>query len=113
MSDIKVHKAEGTWTVRAGGAILGESKDALVLSEDGLPDIIYFPRADIAMAFLDESDHGSHCPKKGDASYFHIVTKSQTLENAGWSYENPVEGVERIKDHIAFYATDNVTIERI
>ena len=113
MSDIKVHKAEGTWTVRAGGAILGESSDALVLSAPGLPDIIYFPRADIAMAFLDESDHSSHCPKKGDASYFHIVTKSQTLENAGWSYETPLADVERIKDHIAFYATDNVTIEQI
>jgi uncharacterized protein (DUF427 family) len=89
MSDIKVHKAEGTWTVRAGGAILGESKDALVLSEGDLPDIIYFPRTDIAMAFLDESDHTTHCPKKGDASYFHIITKSQTLENAAWSYEDP------------------------
>jgi uncharacterized protein (DUF427 family) len=113
MSDIKVHKAEGTWTVRAGGAILGESKDALVLSEGDLPDIIYFPRTDIAMAFLDESDHTTHCPKKGDASYFHIITKSQTLENAAWSYENPVAGAERIKDYIAFYATDNVTIEQI
>ena len=30
MSDhIKIRPAEGTWTVRAGGAVLGESNDAL------------------------------------------------------------------------------------
>ncbi|MEM9242297.1 MAG: DUF427 domain-containing protein, partial [Pseudomonadota bacterium] len=45
--------------------------------------------------------------------YFSIVTKSKTLENAAWSYEHPLDGVAEIKDHIAFYATDDVTIEQI
>ncbi|MEL6172664.1 MAG: DUF427 domain-containing protein, partial [Pseudomonadota bacterium] len=107
------HKAEGTWTVRAGGAVLGESKNALALSEGAMPDVIYFPREDIAMAFLDASDHSSHCPHKGDASYFSIVTKSQTLKNAVWSYEAPNEDVARIKDHLAFYVSDVVTIEQV
>jgi uncharacterized protein (DUF427 family) len=30
---IKVRKASGTWSVRAGGAVLGETKNALELSE--------------------------------------------------------------------------------
>ena len=110
---ITIRKAEGNWTVRAGGAVLGESTNALELSEGDLAPIIYFPREDIAMAFLDETDHSTHCPHKGDASYFSIVTKSQTIENAAWSYENPTEDAARIKDHIAFYATDLVTVERI
>jgi uncharacterized protein (DUF427 family) len=113
MTDITIRKAEGTWTVRAGGAVLGESRDALELIEGDYPAVIYFPRDDIAMAFLDRTDHSSHCPKKGDASYFSIVTKSTTLENAAWSYEAPMEGVDRIKDHLAFYATDFVTVERV
>lgn len=113
MSGITIHKAEGTWSVRAGGAVLGESKRALVLSEGSLPDVIYFPRDDIAMAFLDESDHSSHCPHKGDARYFSIVTKSGTLTNAVWSYENPKQDVARIKDHLAFYASDMVSVEQI
>ena len=100
MTDITIRKAEGTWTVRAGGAVLGESRDALELIEGDYPAVIYFPRDDIAMAFLDRTDHSSHCPKKGDASYFSIVTKSTTLENAAWSYEAPMEGVDRIKDHL-------------
>ncbi|MEQ9257844.1 MAG: DUF427 domain-containing protein [Roseovarius sp.] len=113
MTDIRVRKAEGTWTVRAGGAILGESRNALELTEGDYPYVIYFPREDIAMAFLDESDHRTHCPHKGDASYFDIVTKSTTLKNAAWSYETPKEGLERIKGHLAFYATDDVAVERI
>jgi len=113
MTQITIHKAEGTWTVRAGGAVLVESKNALVLSEGNLTDRVYFPREDIAMAFLDESDHTTHCPHKGDASYFSIVTKSQTLQNAAWSYHNPKENVARIKAHIAFYADENVTVEQV
>lgn len=110
---ITITSAPGTWVVRAGGAVLGESKNALELVEGDYPSVIYFPRSDIAMAFLDASDHTSHCPWKGDASYFSIVTKSKTIENAAWSYETPGEDVARIKDHLAFYATDEVAVERV
>ncbi|GGE31931.1 hypothetical protein GCM10011360_19880 [Primorskyibacter flagellatus] len=113
MTDITIRKAEGTWTVRSGGAVLGESRNALELTEGSYPAVIYFPRDDIAMAFLDRTDHTTHCPKKGDASYFSIVTKSTTHENAAWSYETPLAGMEQIAGHIAFYATDYVTVERV
>lgn len=113
MTDIKIRKADGTWVVRAGGAVLAESKTALELSEPGYEDVIYFPRDDIAMAFLDETEHHTHCPHKGDASYFSIVTKSQTLENAAWSYQAPKEAVARIKDHIAFVPGDYLAVERV
>jgi len=113
MAKITIRKAEGTWTVRAGGAILAESRNALELTEGENPCVIYFPRADIAMAFLEESPQTSHCPFKGDARYFSIVTKSQTLTNAAWSYEDPKPKVAGIKDHIAFYATEAVAVECI
>lgn len=113
MTEIRIRKAEGTWTVRAGGAILGESRNALALSEGDYPDIIYFPRADIAMAFLDESDHTSHCPHKGDATYFSITTTGgEELSDAAWSYEKPKDGVAGIRDHLAFY-TDRVAVEQL
>ncbi len=112
-ADISIRKAAGTWVVRAGGAVLGETQNALELSEGNLPPVIYFPRDDIAMAFLDESTHTSHCPHKGDASYFSIVTKSKTLENSAWSYEDPLEQVARIKGHLAFYVSDTVAVEQL
>ena len=113
MALITIRNAPGTWTVRAGGAILVESKSALGLAEGSYPEVIYFPREDVAMAFLDATDKSTHCPHKGDASYFSIVTKSKTLANAAWSYEAPKSDVAEIKDHIAFYASDDVTIEQI
>ncbi|MEL7100180.1 MAG: DUF427 domain-containing protein [Pseudomonadota bacterium] len=110
---ISIRTAPGTWTVRAGGAVIAESSKALELSEGDYPFVIYFPRDDIAMPFLDATDHSTHCPHKGDASYFSVVTKSTTLTNAAWSYEDPKDGVARIKDHVAFYASDTITIEQI
>lgn len=110
---ITIRKAEGTWSVRAGGAVLGESSDALELIEGDYPPVIYFPRGDIAMAFLDQTDKSTHCPHKGDATYFSVVTKSTTLANVVWSYETPTGNVARIKDHLAFYSDGDVTVEEI
>lgn len=110
---ITIRKAEGTWSVRAGGAVLGESAGALELVEGDYPAVIYFPRGDIAMAFLDRTDKATHCPHKGDASYFSVVTKSTTLTDVAWSYEDPKEDVARVKDHLAFYSNGEVTVEQI
>ena len=110
---IKIRPATGTWTVRAGGAVLGESAKALELTEGDYPAVIYFPRDDIAMEFLDPSDKSTHCPHKGDASYFSIVTKSTVLQDAAWSYETPKDGVAEIAGHLAFYASDTVAVEQI
>ncbi len=113
MTDIRIRKADGTWVVRAAGAVIAESKNALELNEDGHDGVIYFPRSSIAMAFLDESDHRTTCPHKGEANYFDIAAKSSTIKNAAWSYENPLEAVPEIKDHLAFYCGENVAVEQL
>ncbi len=114
MSDhIRITKADGTWVVRAGGAVIGESEDALELTEGDYPMVVYFPRGDIAMAFLEPSAKRSECPHKGEAMYFSIQTKSVLIEDAVWSYETPKADVARIKDHLAFYATDQVAVEKL
>lgn len=110
---ITIRKAGGKWSVRSGGAVLGESSNALALSEGDLPEVIYFPRSDIAMAFLDRTDKVTHCPHKGDATYFSIVSRSTVHENTAWSYENPVAGAEALKDHLAFHISEFVTVEQI
>jgi len=110
---IKIRPAEGTWSVRAGGAVLGESARALELSEGDYPPVIYIPRDDIAMEFLDQTEKSTTCPHKGDATYFSIVTKSTVIENVAWSYEAPKDSVAEIKDHLAFYASDQVWVEKI
>ncbi|SEW20885.1 Uncharacterized conserved protein, DUF427 family [Cognatiyoonia koreensis] len=109
---IKIRPASGTWVVRVAGAVIGESKAALELTEGEYPPVIYFPRDDIAMAFLDPSDTESTCPYKGNASYYSIAAKSGTIPDAVWSYEAPKAGVEKIKDYLAFNP-NKVTVEEV
>ncbi|WP_439522419.1 DUF427 domain-containing protein [Marivita sp.] len=110
---ITIRPANGTWVVRAGGAVIAESSDALELTEGDMPFVIYFPRSDVAMAFLDHSDYQTTCPHKGTASYLDIVSKSMTYKNAVWSYVSPKPEVAEIKDHLAFWVQDGVTVEQV
>lgn len=109
---IRIRTAPGTYVVRAGDAVLGESARVQELTEGSYPPVLYFPREDIAMAMLDRTDRSSTCPHKGQASYYSIVTPGGTLANAVWTYETPKAGCEAIAGHLAFY-TDRVTVERI
>ena len=101
--DIKIRPAGGTWVVRAAGAVLGESRNAMELIEGNYPPVVYFPRGDIAMAFLDPSETTSSCPHKGTASYYSIIAKSGEMKDAAWSYEGPNDAVAQIKDYLAFF----------
>ena len=56
-------------------------------------------------ARLERSTPTSHCPYKGDASYFQLRTEDGLVENAVWSYEAPFEEVKQIKEYLAFYAS--------
>jgi uncharacterized protein (DUF427 family) len=109
---ITIRRATGKWVVRAGGAIIGESNDALELLEGSASPVIYFPRADIGMAFLEKTASVTRCPYKGSATYYSVSTSAGDIPDAAWSYEDPLEGVAQIKDHLAFYG-DKVTVEQL
>jgi uncharacterized protein (DUF427 family) len=110
-SHISIQPAGGTVIIRANGAVIGESRQALELREGPHAPVIYVPRGDMAMALLDKSTRTSTCPWKGQASYYSIVTPEATLQDAVWSYETPIDDVAQIAGHLAFY-TDRVTVER-
>lgn len=108
--EIIIRPARGTYSVRAQGAVIGETTRALSLTEGEYPPVIYIPREDLQMVFFDASDKVTTCPWKGEANYFHLVGKNRRQENVAWSYESPLADVAEIKDHLAFY-TDAVTVE--
>jgi uncharacterized protein (DUF427 family) len=83
--------------------LIADSDRVLSLDEEGHGPVRYFPRADVVMTALKSSDHRTRCPYKGEASYFSIETGGETLENAVWSYENPIDSVSAIKEYLAFY----------
>lgn len=109
---ITIHEADGVWVVRAGGAVIAESRNALELVEDQKPPVIYFPREDVAMAFLEPSDSRTTSPHTGEARHFTLHTSSGTVPDVAWSYETPAKGLERIAGHLAFHP-DRVTVEQL
>ena len=109
---ISIRKVTGTWVVRTGGAVLAETTDAMELTEGTRAPVIYFPRGDIGMTFLDPSETTTHCPHKGDTTYFSIAAEGGTIKDAAWSYEDPKAGVDRIKGYIAFDG-EKVTVEEL
>lgn len=110
--EIRVRPLAGTWTMRAGDAVLAETRGAVELLEDGHAPVVYFPRADVAMDFLEPSDLVTHCPWKGAARHFHIVSPAGRIENAAWSYEAPLPGLDPIRARLAFYP-GKTTVEKL
>ena len=93
------------------GEVIAETQHALVLREGKYPACLYVPRGDARMEFFERTDHSTHCPFKGDASYYTLARGDQRSENTVWTYEAPFDQVAAIRDHLAFYA-DRVTIEQ-
>jgi uncharacterized protein (DUF427 family) len=100
---ITVTAGKGHTRVVWKGAVIADSGTALDLKEATYPVVKYIPRAHANMSKLRPTSHTTHCPYKGNASYFSIVLGEQTSENAVWSYEDPLPGMEAIKGYLAFY----------
>ena len=89
------------------GELIADTREAVELHEsygEGrktvAPIVYYIPRKDVRMERLVRSSHRTHCPFKGDASYFSVA---DGLENAAWSYETPYDEMLPIKERLAFY----------
>ena len=55
------------------------------------------------MAAFERTSHSTHCPYKGDASYYSIRVGDKLAENAIWSYEQPFPAMAEISGWLAFY----------
>ena len=100
---ITIEPATEQVTVRAGERVIADTKSALVLREAHLPPVFYVPLADVDSSALRRSEHSTHCPFKGDASYYDVVTADGVIDNAVWEYQQPYESVGEIAGHVAFY----------
>ena len=89
--------------VEFNGEVVAESDDALILRETRLVPGYYFPREDVRLDLLAPTDHHTHCPFKGDASYWDVRVGDRVIKNAAWSYENPFDNAAEIKGFISFY----------
>jgi len=77
----------GLVRVERDGRVLAASDRAVALDETGLPTRFYLPREHVRMDLLTPSRTTSHCPFKGDATYF----SAPGAKDVFWVYEAPSE----------------------
>ncbi|MGH6894310.1 MAG: DUF427 domain-containing protein [Dongiaceae bacterium] len=111
---ITVTPTKGRVQVKLGGRVIADTTRAMTLREASYPPVQYIPREDTQMALLEPTTHKTHCPYKGDASYFSLKAGDKSGENAVWSYETPFSAVAEIAGHLAFYANrvDSIDVQK-
>ncbi|UVK38236.1 DUF427 domain-containing protein [Mesorhizobium sp. AR10] len=107
---IAIEPYRGTVVVRAGETVIASSTRAKLLSEAPYPQVLYIPFADIDFGQLGKTELSTHCPYKGDASYWSVLPAAEAGKDAMWAYERPFDEMTEIRDHGAFYR-NKVTTE--
>lgn len=95
--------------IEKNGKIIARSSKAVRLTEVGrdiYDPVIYVPRSDLALD-ITQTDRSTHCPLKGDATYFSMNIEDG--ENLIWAYDSPIPPAEGLEGFVAFFL-DRVTV---
>jgi len=78
-----------------------------VIAESDKTEVVegnhYFPADSIKKEFFKASPTTSHCPWKGEASYYTVDVNGEQNKDAAWYYAAPKEKAANIKGHVAFW----------
>jgi uncharacterized protein (DUF427 family) len=85
------------------GETVVDSRHPKLLHEHGLLPVLYFPEDEVRTDLLEPSDRSTHCPWKGDASYWSVRVGERLAENAAWSYPRPISGAPSLAGLYALY----------
>jgi uncharacterized protein (DUF427 family) len=96
--------------VVAGSETLVDGAGVMVLYETAMPPRIYIPKALVRMDLLVPTETATHCPYKGDASYWSARVDGETLVDVAWSYESPHPESLRVAAMLSFDTT-KVTVD--
>lgn len=102
--DVRPTSRRATFT--AGGTTIAESGRALVLSETGLPNRVYVPIDDVGEGLLEPSGTHTHCPYKGEASYWSLATGGRSFADAAWGYPDPFDAARAVAGCVSFLHDD-------
>ena len=85
---------KATWN----NAVIAESSETVVVEGNH-----YFPADAVKIEYLQPSSKHTHCPWKGEASYYNVVVNGEKNLDAAWYYPAPKEAAAEIKNRIAFW----------
>jgi uncharacterized protein (DUF427 family) len=83
---------------------VAETRNGIRTLETSHPPNYYFPPDDVAPSLLQPSRRRSFCEWKGEAIYFDVVVRGETLRDVAWSYPDPSPAFRSLRGYIAFYA---------
>jgi uncharacterized protein (DUF427 family) len=86
-----------------GDRVVLDTNGAKLLYETGIPPVPYAPLGDFDAELLERTDHTTHCPFKGDASYWTVRAGEEVRENAVWAYEDPLPAAPWLRGYAALY----------
>ena len=89
--------------VEVDGQVIADTERPVLLFETGLPTRYYIPKLDVRMDLLHETDTVTHCPYKGDASYWSLQLGDKTYTDFVWSYPRPIPEIPKIENLLCFY----------
>ncbi len=89
--------------VEFNGTFVADSSRAIILHETRAAPMHYFPADDVRMECLERTPFRTHCPFKGNASYWTLKVDGKVAENAAWAYEEPYPDAEPIRGYLSFY----------
>ena len=89
--------------VRLDGRLLADTERAMKLDETGLPTRYYLPPEDVHMDLLRPTTFHTHCPFKGEASYWSLDIDGVTYDGIVWSYEAPTAQAAEVRGMLSFY----------
>ena len=100
-----------------GGVTIADSNAALRVEETGHEPVHYLPEKDVRIDLMHPTEHHTHCPYKGEASYWTIEVPAENdgvrrSENAVWAYPAPYDEVSGLAGYYAFYTSrvDSITL---
>ena len=94
--------------ITSHGKELAATSRAMRLNEvarDIYDSVVYVPQEDCSDLLRPVPDKSTHCPLKGDASYFAL----EDGQPIAWTYDRPIAIAESLRGYVAFYG-DKVTI---
>lgn len=86
-----------------GGQVVLDSDRAQLLYETGIPPRVYAPLEDFRTDLLTRTATRTHCPFKGDASYWSLTVGGGIDEDAVWGYEEPLPAAPWLRGLAALY----------
>lgn len=100
---IQFRNLPGKVELFCGDTLIASTSDAIEVLESQHKPALYIPLANLDQTSLRASDTQTHCPFKGDASYWTVEVPGRRVKDVFWYYPHPFDEVSELKEFAGVY----------